>query len=63
MLPAMTKCVPTANVNSGRAVAHNLMERDELWCQKVHASEFGGTIELETLPDGTLKKRKVKKDT
>ncbi|NIA13262.1 MAG: hypothetical protein GWP08_04220 [Nitrospiraceae bacterium] len=46
--------------NSGRAVAHNLMAQGEDWCQKIHAYEFGSTLELEPLPDGTPMRRRTK---
>lgn len=46
--------------NSGRAVAHNLMAQGDVWCEKVRAFEFGGTIDLEPLPDGRPDRRAVK---
>lgn len=46
--------------NSGRAVAHNLMALGHSWCQKVRAYEFGGSIEIESLPDGSTPRRRVK---
>jgi len=46
--------------NSGRAVAHNLMAHGAEWCDKVRAYEFGGAIELEPLPDGSIPRRRVK---
>jgi hypothetical protein len=46
--------------NSGRAVAHNLMAQGAEWCDKVRAYEFGGAIELEPLPDGSVPRRRVK---
>ena len=46
--------------NSGRAVAHNLMAQGAGWCEKVRAYEFGGAIELEPLPDGSIPRRRVK---
>ena len=46
--------------NSGRAVAHNLMAQGTEWCRKVRAFEFGGAIDLEPLPDGTIARRRVK---
>ena len=46
--------------NSGRAVAHNLMAHGTDWCRKVRAFEFGGTLDLEPLPDGTVVRRRVK---
>jgi hypothetical protein len=30
------------------------------WCDKVRAYEFGGAIELEPLPDGSVPRRRVK---
>ena len=46
--------------NSGRAVAHNLMEQGPEWCEKVRAFEFGGRLDLEPLADGTVVRRRVK---
>ncbi len=46
--------------NSGRAVAHQLMALGEDWCDKIQAFEFGGTMELQPLPDGRLVRRRVK---
>lgn len=46
--------------NSGRAVAHNLMAQGTRWCEKVLAFEFGATIDLEPLPDGSPHRRRVK---
>jgi len=46
--------------NSGRAVAHHLMARGEEWCAKVRAIEFGASIDLEPLPDGTVVRRRAK---
>lgn len=46
--------------NSGRAVAHQLMALGEDWCDKVQAFEFGGSLELQPLPDGRLARRRVK---
>jgi hypothetical protein len=46
--------------NSGRAVAHQLMALGETWCDKVAAYEFGGSMELQALPDGRLARRRVK---
>lgn len=46
--------------NAGRAVAHQLMAKDETWCARVHACEFGGAIETGILPDGTPAKRRAK---
>ncbi len=36
------------------------MARGEIWCDKVHAFEFGACIELEPFPDGTPHRRRVK---
>jgi hypothetical protein len=46
--------------NSGRAVAHNLMAQGAEWCEKVRAYEFGATLELDPLPDGSPVRRRVK---
>ena len=46
--------------NSGRAVADQLMALGEDWCAKVEAFEFGGSLELQPLPDGRLARRRVK---
>jgi len=46
--------------NSGRAVAHQLMSLGHEWCEKIHAYEFGGSMELQPLPDGRLVRRRVK---
>ena len=46
--------------NSGRAVAHNLMARGDLWCEKIRAYEFGSAITLDPLPDGTQVRRRTK---
>lgn len=46
--------------NSGRAVAHNLMAQGTEWCEKVVAFEFGASIDLEPLPDGSPHRRKIK---
>ena len=46
--------------NSGRAVAHNLMAEGIEWCEKVRAFEFGASIDLEPLPDGSAVRRPVK---
>ena len=46
--------------NNGRAVAHNLMALDDAWCAKVVSIEFGGTVELEPLPDGRPDRRPAK---
>lgn len=46
--------------NSGRAVAHQLMQLGPEWCEKVQAIEFGASIEVEPLPDGTVPRRSAK---
>lgn len=46
--------------NNGRAVAHQLMELGPEWCEKIHAYEFGGTVELPELPDGSIPRRRTK---
>ena len=46
--------------NSGRAVAHQLMALGERWCEKVRAFEFGASLDLEPLPDGSPQRRRVK---
>ncbi len=46
--------------NSGRAVAHQLMALGEAWCEKIQAFEFGGSMELQPMPDGNLVRRRVK---
>jgi len=46
--------------NTGRAVAHNLMASDYAWCEKVQAFDFGGTVDLEPLPDGAVVRRPIK---
>ncbi len=46
--------------NSGRAVAHNLMAQGAEWCEKIRAFEFGGSIDLDPLPDGTVTRRRIK---
>jgi hypothetical protein len=46
--------------NNGRAVAHELMSNGADWCERVRPVEFGSTIDLEPLPDGTIVHRPVK---
>lgn len=46
--------------NSGRAVAHQLMQLGPVWCDKIHPIEFGGSIEVDLLPDGTPARRPTK---
>ncbi len=46
--------------NNGRAIAHQLMAFNSLWCEKVRAFEFGAAMDLDTLPDGSVPRRRVK---
>jgi hypothetical protein len=46
--------------NSGRSVAHQLMSLGEDWCEKVRAFEFGASMDVHTLADGTPARRRVK---
>lgn len=46
--------------NNGRAVSHQLMALGETWCAKVCAIEFGATVELAALPDGSPCRRRAK---
>ena len=46
--------------NNGRAVAHNLMNLGCLWCDKVHAFEFGGITDLGEMPNGSPDRRPTK---
>jgi hypothetical protein len=46
--------------NSGRAVAHNLMQQGARWCDKVTAFEFGGVTDVGCLPDGQPDRRRTK---
>lgn len=46
--------------NNGRAVAHHLMALGEAWCAKVRAFEFGSSLDLAPLPDGSPVRRRVK---
>lgn len=46
--------------NAGRAVAHQLMNEDTAWCERVLAVDFGGTLELPELPDGSPQRRRAK---
>lgn len=46
--------------NNGRAVAHQLMAQGEEWCEKVRAFEFGASLEIEPLADGTPVRRRIK---
>lgn len=47
--------------NNGRAVVHNLYARGDAWCDKVHAYEFGGKIEVGGLPTGEPDRRETKR--
>jgi hypothetical protein len=46
--------------NSGRAVAHHLMQKGHEWCDKILAIDFGASILLEPLPDGQPLRRQSK---
>lgn len=46
--------------NNGRAVAHQLMARGPEWCDKIRAVDFGATLDLEPLPDGSPQRRPAK---
>ncbi len=46
--------------NNGRAIAHGLMAQGEEWCAKIVSVEFGSSIDLEPLPDGSPDRRPVK---
>jgi hypothetical protein len=46
--------------NNGRAVAHQLMAIDPVWCDKVHAFDFGSSLDLPPLADGSPQRRRVK---
>ena len=46
--------------NNGRAVAHQLMARGAAWCEKIRAIEFGATLALDPLPDGSRPRRRAK---
>ena len=46
--------------NSGRAVAHQLLAQGADWCDRVECVEFGGTVDLDPLPDGRPDRRPVK---
>ena len=46
--------------NNGRALSHRLMANGPEWCAKVKAFEFGASIDLEPLPDGSAQRRPVK---
>ncbi|MBI3119815.1 MAG: hypothetical protein HYZ00_14065, partial [Candidatus Hydrogenedentes bacterium] len=43
--------------NNGNMMAHALKEISLAWCDKVHAYEFGGMIDLAPLPDGAVPRR------
>ncbi|HOZ48072.1 MAG TPA: hypothetical protein PLO37_21055 [Candidatus Hydrogenedentes bacterium] len=53
-------CIGIDCGNSGRAVAHNLMGLGEEWCAKVRAFDFGATLDLAPLPDGSPNRRRTK---
>ena len=53
-------CIGIDSGNNGRAIAHQLMAIDETWCAKVRAFEFGASLDLEPLPDGTRQRRRMK---
>ncbi len=46
--------------NNGRAVSHALMAEGIEWCEKITAIEFGSSIDLGELPDGSARRRPVK---
>lgn len=46
--------------NNGRAVAHNLRNEGNDWCEKVRAFEFGGSLTLEPHENGAEHRRPVK---
>jgi hypothetical protein len=46
--------------NNGRAVAHELMAAGDDWCRRVRAVEFGASVDLDPLPDGTVVRRPIK---
>jgi hypothetical protein len=46
--------------NNGRSVAHELMSKGMDWCDRIHAVEFGGAVDLEPLPDGSVTRRTAK---
>jgi hypothetical protein len=46
--------------NNGRAVSHQLMALGAEWCGKVRAFEFGGSLDLDPLPDGSRPRRPIK---
>jgi hypothetical protein len=54
------RCIGIDSGNNGRAVAHQLMANGPLWCDKIQAFEFGGSIDLEPLPDGSKPRRRTK---
>jgi hypothetical protein len=54
------RCIGIDCGNSGRAVAHALMAEGAEWCDKVHAFEFGGCLDLGEFPDGSPHRRRVK---
>ncbi len=46
--------------NNGRAVAHQLMSKNNTWCEKISAIEFGSSIDLDPLPGGEIVRRPAK---
>jgi hypothetical protein len=46
--------------NNGRAIVHSLMTLGAEWCAKLHGFDFGASIELEPLPDGSPQRRNTK---
>lgn len=46
--------------NNGRAIVHKLMTLGAEWCEKVRGFDFGASIELEPLPDGSPQRRNTK---
>lgn len=46
--------------SNGRATAHNLLAADSSFCGRLETVEFGGTIDLEPLPDGRPDRRPAK---
>jgi hypothetical protein len=46
--------------NNGRAVSHHLMSLGPEWCDRITAIEFGSSITLDPLPNGTPCRRPAK---
>ena len=46
--------------NNGRAIAHELMAQGRDWCARVHAIEFGATLDVDRMPDGRPARRRAK---